>query len=69
MHKVPDQMYAAHKALNYKMTEKKKYKQKLFMEQANRQRELVSKNWYNIQKGNNGVSESGKDTNTESKAV
>lgn len=68
MHKVPDQMYAAHKALNYKMTEKKKYKQKLFMEQANRQRELVSKNWYNVQKGDNGVSsDSGADK--KSKAV
>ena len=56
MHKVPEQMYKAHKEQNHRMTEKRKYWKKVFMEQANRQRELVSKNWYNIQKGEAHVS-------------
>ena len=56
MHKVPDQMYAAHKALNYKMTEKRKYKQKMFMEQANRHRENISRNWYAVRKEGQDVS-------------
>ena len=55
MHKVPEGMYAAHKAQNYRMTEKRKYWQKVYLEQANRQRELVSKNWYKVQKGDADV--------------
>ena len=51
MHKVPEGMYAAHKAQNYRMTEKRKYKQKIYLEQANRYREVVNTNWYNVQKG------------------
>lgn len=56
MHKIPEQMYAAHRALNYKMTEKRKYKQKIYLEQANRYREVVNTNWYNVQKGDADVS-------------
>ena len=56
MHKVPEGMYAAHKAQNYRMTEKRKYKQKIYLEQANRYREVVNTNWYKVQKGDAYVS-------------
>ena len=69
MHKIPEQMYAAHRALNYKMTEKRKYKQKIYLEQANKYREVVNTNWYKVQKGENSVSDSGKNTNRQSEAV
>lgn len=69
MHKVPEGMYAAHKAQNYRMTEKRKYKQKIYLEQANRYREVVNTNWYKVQKGENSVSDSGKNTDEQSETV
>lgn len=51
MHKVPEGMYAAHKEQNYRMTEKRKYNRKVYLEQANRYREVAMTNWYNVQKG------------------
>ena len=63
MHKVPEQMYKAHKEQNHRMTEKRKYKQKIYLEQANRYREVVNTNWYNVQKGDIHEQRSGcKDT-------
>ena len=59
MHKVPEGMYAAHKAQNYRMTEKRKYKQKIYLEQANRYREVVNTNWYKVQKGDTDEQRSG----------
>ena len=56
MHKVPEQMYKAHKEQNHRMTEKRKYKRKIYLEQANRYREVVKTNWYNVQKGEAHVS-------------
>ena len=52
---IPEKMYEAHRAQNYVMVEKARYKKRLYMEQANRQRELISKNWYKVQKGDTDV--------------
>ena len=48
---IPEELYKTHRAQNYAMAQKTKYKRKLYLEQANRQREIISKNWYDIRKG------------------
>jgi hypothetical protein len=50
---ISNKMYETHRAQNYTMAERTKYRKKMFMEQANRQREIVSRNWYDIGKGEN----------------
>lgn len=50
MHKVPQAMYQAHKAQNYRMTERSAYLHKQYLERANRQREIVSRNCYAVQR-------------------
>jgi hypothetical protein len=50
---IPEELYKTHRAQNYAMAQKTKYKRKLYLEQANRQREIVSRNWYDIGKGEN----------------
>ena len=60
---ISEKMYAVHRAQNYTMAERTKYRQKLYMEQANRHREIISRNCYAIKKEGQDVS-----SNTDGKS-
>lgn len=66
---IPDKMYETHRAQNYTMAERTKYRKKMFMEQANRQREIASRNCYAIGKEQNVGRGNGEDTNKKADRV
>lgn len=58
---ISEKMYAAHKEQNYRMTQRSAYLHKQYLERANRQREIISRNCYAVGKEQNEQRGKGKD--------